>query len=349
MNRRLLAVPVLTSLLMLLMLVTPVVAFACGGLIAQRHGEVLRRATTLAAWTKGPGNTGTEHYITGFAFAGSADSFGYIIPLPAVPSSIVKGGDWTLERLDREVFPRKVLAFAGQTRALESVELLKHVKIDSLDVKVVRGGGRDVAAWAREHGFDLTKDTDAVLSSYKANIFALAKFDKVAAGRRFIEGQGVVIDFQIPLAAPWIPLRILSLGKVASEIVEAHLFLLTPQKPALYPQPSTLPGMHVVRDEWASDALINDLRSEKGGAWVPRKMWLTALELSAPAKSVHYDLSGLKPIKSLSFPAPFNGSAWPWTLIAGSLAVLAGGIALRTRSRDKVVLVPTPELVPPAR
>src|SRR6266496_3902 len=76
-------------------------AFACGGLVAPGHAEVLQQATTLSAW-----HAGFEHYVTGFRFAGSAEHFGYIVPLPGVPTSIVKGGGWTLERLEREINPQ---------------------------------------------------------------------------------------------------------------------------------------------------------------------------------------------------------------------------------------------------
>src|SRR5205807_5494554 len=84
----------------LLLATSAVAAFACGGLVAPGHAEVLQKATTLAAW-----HDGVEHYVTGFRFAGSASTFGYIVPLPGVPTKIEKGGGWTLERLEREVTP----------------------------------------------------------------------------------------------------------------------------------------------------------------------------------------------------------------------------------------------------
>src|SRR5215470_14393451 len=108
------------------------VASACGGLVAPGHAEVLQRATTLAAW-----HDGVEHYVTGFQFAGTAERFGYIIPLPGVPTSIVKGGGWTLERLEREVSP--VLALDGlalPAPSAERVSVLRSVKIGALDIKV---------------------------------------------------------------------------------------------------------------------------------------------------------------------------------------------------------------------
>jgi hypothetical protein len=156
MTRRLFAVPILTLALLSL---GPGVALACGGLVADEHAEVLRKATTLAAW-----HDGYEHYVTGFQFAGSASSFGYIIPLPGVPSKIQKGGEWTLERLELEVSPFRAEA-VGLAAAVPApdVTVIQQVRVDALDITVVRGGGPDVAAWAEQHGFDLTPDTGAVL------------------------------------------------------------------------------------------------------------------------------------------------------------------------------------------
>src|SRR5439155_13509705 len=105
-------------------------ALACGGLVAPGHAEVLQKATTLAAW-----HAGYEHYVTGFQFLGAARNFGYIIPLPGVPSKIEKGGGWTLERLEREINPAKrVLLFAA---AATDVQVLQRVRVDALDITVV--------------------------------------------------------------------------------------------------------------------------------------------------------------------------------------------------------------------
>ena len=94
MARRLLVLP---ALVLGLLVAGSTAAMACGGLVAPGHAEVLRRAVTLSAW-----HAGYEHYVTGFRFAGDASSFGYIVPLPGVPSNIQKGGGWTLERLERD-------------------------------------------------------------------------------------------------------------------------------------------------------------------------------------------------------------------------------------------------------
>ncbi|MCA1831381.1 MAG: DUF2330 domain-containing protein [Actinomycetota bacterium] len=308
-------------------------AFACGGLIAPGHGEVLRRATTLAAW-----HGGYEHYVTGFTFAGNAEKFGYIIPLPGVPAKIEKGGDWTLERLQREVNPvTELAAFARGFAATssKSVEVLKEVRVDALDIKVVRGGGRDVATWARENGFDMTKDTDTVLGTYSSAraIFAVAKFDSLGARKRgLVEGQGTTIHFTIPTKGPWIPLRILALGKAPTEAVDADLFVLTDGVPTFAPAPRDLDGMTITHLQPASNQLLSDLRSDRGMSWVPGTMWLTAIKLSAPASTVRYDLAvdGARPVALPRF-FPSGSAGWPlWmAMIAAAYALVA--VLRRTR------------------
>ena len=68
----------------------------------------LLRTTTLAGY-----HDGAEHYITAFQFAGGGGAFGSLTPLPGIPSSVEKGGDWTLQRLIRETDPQPVFARAA--------------------------------------------------------------------------------------------------------------------------------------------------------------------------------------------------------------------------------------------
>jgi len=323
MARRLLLVPVLALALLVL---GSGAAFACGGLVAPGHAEVLRKATTLSAW-----HNGYEHYVTGFQFGGNASSFGYIVPLPGVPVKIEKGGGWTLERLEREinplVFERAALALAP---APKGVEVLQQIRIDALDITIVRGGGADVAAWAKKNGFDLTPDTPKVLGRYSSSgaVFALAKFNGVAALKRgLVEGQGQAIHFTIPLSAPWIPLRILALGKVAPELVDADLFVLTDHAPSLSPEVWDMPGMKLRTYGKASSSLLQDLRSDEGMGWLPAKgMWLTALSLHTAAGRIGYDLSidgGGPPHPSVLVP---HGTSWVWWL--ATAGGVLGAIAL---------------------
>ncbi|MGH2721925.1 MAG: hypothetical protein ACRDJO_10025, partial [Actinomycetota bacterium] len=75
-------------------------AWACGGLIGRNGAVNLTRTTTLAGY-----HDGVEHYVTSFEFAGGQGTFGSIIPLPGVPTKVIRGGDWTLQRLVRETQP----------------------------------------------------------------------------------------------------------------------------------------------------------------------------------------------------------------------------------------------------
>ena len=324
MTRRLLALPTLV-LAALAILAAP--AFGCGGLVAPGHAEVLQKATTLAAW-----HDGLEHYVTGFQFAGAADRFGYIVPLPGVPTKIQKGGNWTLERLEREINPVQTVALAASAPvAYDRVAVLQRVKIDALDIVVVRGGGPDVAAWAERNGFDLTPDTPKVLSAYSSQgaIFALARFDRAAAAEKgLIEGQGTVIQFTIPTKAPWIPLRILALGKQGSELVDADLFVLTDHRPWFAPGLSSMPGLQVRQQGWASDQLLADLRSDRRMGWVPPKgMWLTAMTMHTTAAAIWSDLSidGGLPAGAVLGDGPAATPAWTWLAIALlGVAIVAG-------------------------
>ena len=254
----------LLSLALGLVLLVAAPALACGGLVAPGHAEVLRKATTLAAW-----HDGFEHYVTGFEFAGGANRFGYIIPLPGNPSKIQKAGAWTLERLEREINPVNDLAFEARASAphAAAVQILQKVTIEALDITVVRGGGPDVAKWAEANGFALTPDTPKVLAQYsdRGAIFALARFNnKAAIQRGLAEGQGTVIHFTIPTKAPWIPLRILALGKVPNEQVQADLFILTDHEPKVVPPLFDMSGVKVVSNGWAGHQLLADLRVGPG-------------------------------------------------------------------------------------
>jgi len=341
MARRVLAVSAL-SLAVLGVPAHPALAECSGGLIASGHDAVQVKATSLAAW-----HDGYEHYVTGFEFTGRVRSFGYIIPLPGVPSKIQKGGEWTLERLQGEI-GEGPLAFkergdvALAAPAASAVQVIQRVKIDALNITVVRGGGPDVAKWATENGFDLSPDAPQVFGAYsdKGAIFALAKYDASdAADRGLIQGQGVVIQFTIPAKAPWIPLRILAFGKSSDQFVDAELFVLTDDRPSFYPEIGSIWGMDVRASERASASLLTDLRGDQGMSWVPASgMWLTALNLHAAASTVKADLSidGGGPTKAA--PNPFGipipvSLGWPfwWAVVGGGVALIA--IARRQRVR----------------
>src|SRR3954452_1517440 len=121
-------------------------AWACGGLIGPNGTVSLGRTTTLAGY-----HDGVEHYVTSFNFEGAGGAFGSLIPLPGVPTSVERGGDWTLQRLVRETEPpaRALAASAGGAAAASAAaEVILEKRIDALDVTVLKGGGRSVGAWA---------------------------------------------------------------------------------------------------------------------------------------------------------------------------------------------------------
>ncbi len=112
-------------------------AFACGGLVAPDGEVVLSRATTLVAW-----HNGIEHYLTTFQYQGNVSRLGWIVPLPAVPLKIEDGGAWSLQRLELESHPQPVF-FGGveTTASAPSATVLQRVKIEALNITVIRGSG----------------------------------------------------------------------------------------------------------------------------------------------------------------------------------------------------------------
>ena len=140
----------------------PAVAEACGGLVGENGTIQLVRTTTLAAY-----HGGIERYVTSFEFTGEGESVGSIVPLPDVPTSVERGGEWTLQRLAQEVAPPTEEALAADateaTTAAGGVEIILETEIDALDITVLKGGGDEVGEWALENGFLLSPDAPEVL------------------------------------------------------------------------------------------------------------------------------------------------------------------------------------------
>jgi hypothetical protein len=247
------------------LLVAAAPALACGGLIGPNGAVNLLRTTTFAGY-----HDGDEHYVTSFEFAGGGGAFGSITPLPGVPSSVVKGGDWTLQRLIRETNPVPEAAlFSADTARAGAVEIMK-VQIDALDVTVLKGGADDIGAWAKAHGFRLPPDAPEVLEFYasRSPIFLAAAFDAEAAAERGQQiGDGTPVHITIPTDNPWVPLRILALGKTAAERVDADVYLLTDRRPALLPAPTLANGLILDHSAPATASLLEDLRSDRGMTW----------------------------------------------------------------------------------
>ena len=202
----------------LLVLVPAGSAFACGGLITPNGTVSLTRTTTLAAY-----HNGVEHYVTAFEFAGAdATEVGSIVPLPGVPTKVIKGGDWTLQRLIIETNPPAPVALAAEDSARAGATVLLQTQIDALDITVLKGGAVDVGNWAREHGFFLPPDAPEVLQFYaeRSPIFMAVRFDVGRANAQGVQqGQGTPVHVVIPTPNPWVPLRILALGRNPSDVV----------------------------------------------------------------------------------------------------------------------------------
>jgi hypothetical protein len=262
---------------------------ACGGLIGPNGAVNLLRTTTLAAY-----HDGLEHYVTAFQFQGGGGAFGSLTPLPGVPSSVEKGGDWTLQRLIRETNPPVPQAFSDRAVAAGSAEEIMKVKIDALDVTVLKGGSAEVGQWAAQHGFRLPPDAPEVLEFYakRSPIFLAAVFDADAAkDRGQAIGDGTPVHVTIPTPNPWVPIRILALGKAADARVDADVYLMTDNAPALLPTPTGSNGMRLEHSDAASKSLLDDLRSDRGMAWVPSSGWLTKVAIDADAPQLSYDLA----------------------------------------------------------
>ncbi|HEX7737559.1 MAG TPA: DUF2330 domain-containing protein [Ktedonobacteraceae bacterium] len=273
-------------------------AFACGGLIAPDGDVRLGRAATLVAW-----HNGVEHYLTSFSYQGSASDVGWIVPLPAVPDKIEDGGAWTLQRLERETHPQRVEFDAPKATSAGSAQVLQDVQIEALNVKVIKGSGKEIIAWAVQNGFFLDEETHDHLMVYAqaSPIFMAAKYDThLAQQRGQLAGDGVPLLITMKTAHPWVPLEVLALGATQ---VEADLYFLSDiplnisdlnariGQSAVGSDIPGAAGLKLAFQEQVSAQLYHDLSTDRNMGWVWQKSWLTYLTLDAPSPQVTYDLS----------------------------------------------------------
>jgi hypothetical protein len=343
--KRLLA---LTLLILVIAVVGAGPALACGGLVNPNGTVGLVKTTTMAGYCDG-----VEHYVTSFEFNGGGAEFGSIVPLPGVPSKVERGGKWTLQRLVEEVSPpiRRFALFSAAAESAVSAEVILQTQIEALDITVLKGGGDAVGQWAEDHGFLLTPDTPEVLDFYaeRSPIFLAARFDpKEARARGQQVGDGTPIHVTIPTPNPWVPLRILGLGLGDNAQVEADVFLLTDNIPAMLPRPADEKqpeGMILERSERASDGLLADLRSDKGMGWIPKdNMWLTYLRINEQAGDLKHDLAldvsgqntpspvaaGLEAPVHVELPRDTDWWQWAAAILLGfGVLRLAGKVAAR--------------------
>jgi len=273
-------------------------AAACGGLVAPNGAIRLQRATTLVAW-----HGGIEHYMTSFSYQGSAQSFGWIVPLPTVPDKVEPGGKWTLQRLLRETRPQPRFLEAGSaTTASDSVVVLQQVQVDALDITVLRGRGQAGLDWAKQNGFAIDAETHAHVLQYAKGspIFMAAKYNTArAATQKLLFGDGAPVLITMKLAHPWIPFEVLAAGQQ----VQADLYLLSDQ-PVYTTELGAVLGVSGVGtdvpgaagftlqfQEPMNNSLFRDLSTDRNMGWVRPDGWLTYLSLDAPDSKVTYDMS----------------------------------------------------------
>src|SRR5712692_3551963 len=273
-------------------------AFACGALVAPNGSVRLSRATTLVAW-----HDGVERYVSSFSYQGDFSNLGWIVPLPAVPMNIEEGGAWTLQRLERESHPVQFFSGVAPTAAQsDSAAVLQHVKIEALNITVIRGSGPQVLNWATGNGFVLNNETRAHLLVYAKGspIFLAAKYDTSAAkARGLLQGDGTPILITMKTEHIWVPLEVLA---IEGQQVQADLFLLTDQpvytsdvaatvgQSSVGSQVPDASGFVVAFQERVTPTLYHDLSTDRNMGWVRPDSWLTYLTLNAPEPKVTYDL-----------------------------------------------------------
>lgn len=365
--------PGLVALLAVFQALSALPALACGGLVAPNGSIRLERAATLIAW-----HDGIEHYMTSFTYEGDVKNLGWIVPLPAVPLNIQEGGAWTLQRLVLETHPQpRVFFAAGAESAAPDVQVLQQVKVEALNITVLKGTGQGVLDWCAQNGFTVAGDTRDHLLKYAQGspIFMAVKYDTTRAqARHQTTGDGAPLLITMRTPHPWVPLEVLAID---GEIVHADLYFLT-DKPlntsvlnAVAGQSATgydvpgAPGLRVAFQEPMNPALYHDLSTDRNMSWVRSDGWLTYLSLDAPAEKVTYDLSvstdgvmRLLPFGTAPMTAVDSVNAVPaWlprlplgapetALTLAIILALAGGFTwaiVSARRRDRAALVPTRE------
>ncbi len=186
--------------------------FACGGLVAPDGDVRLAKATTFVAWSGG-----VEHYVTSFAFTGAVTDVGWIVPLPAVPTSIKEAGAWTLQRLEREFAHRCFQDFSWISRLPPGLR-----SSDGHRAGAGRGPRRHRPQGERSGGHRLVhaqrlprvagdQGPPAPLRDRPAPIFMAAKYNtSLALERHQQAGDGVPLLITMRTPHLWVPLEILA-------------------------------------------------------------------------------------------------------------------------------------------
>src|SRR6202140_1614960 len=273
--------------------------FACGGLVAPDGDVRLAKATTFVAWSGG-----IEHYVTSFAFTGAVTDVGWIVPLPAVPTSITEAGAGALQGREREVAPPELFQLAVDAAPAHGAPaiVIEQVQVEALDVTVLKGSGQAVIDWCTHNGFLVSAEIKDPLLRYASSspVFMAAKYNtSLALQRHQQSGDGVPLLITMHTPHLWVPLEILASDGVP---VNADLFLLTdgPLRTANGvamtwrltdgPTLDSAPGFTVAGAEAMNASLHRDLSIDRNMSWVPAHGYVTYLTLNAPGARVTYDL-----------------------------------------------------------
>ena len=163
----------------------------------------------------------------------------------------------------------------GASAAASGAEELMKVKIDALDITVLQGrrgrhrrsGPRTTASGSRP-----MRPRSSTSTPQRSPIFLAAAFDADAAAERGQQiGDGTPVHITIPTDNPWVPLRILALGKTGAGAGRGRRLphdrpaprRCCRRRPATTASASTTaPGRR--------RSLLDDLRSDRGMEWIPR-------------------------------------------------------------------------------
>src|SRR3989440_3100697 len=182
------------------------------------------------------------------------------------------------------------------------MQVLQQVKIEALDITVLKGSGQAVLSWAASNGFTIDGDTHDHLLAYAKGspIFMAAKFDTSRAkARHQLQGDGAPILITMKVPHIWIPLEVLALD---GQQVQADIYLLTDTavntsdvgakvgQSAVGTDVPGASGMKLAFQEKMNPLLFHDLSTDRNMGWVRPDSWLTYLSLDTPSTTVTYDM-----------------------------------------------------------
>ena len=229
-------------------------ALACGGLIGPNGAVNLLRTTTFAGY-----HDGVEHYVTAFQFAGGGGAVrldhaaarhpderreGRRLDAPAARSA-------RRTRSSCEAFARRRRAPTrpGRRRAAEGQDRrARHHGPEGRRGRHRRSGPRPTASASRPtRRRSSTSTRSAARSSSPRRSTPMRR--RRAASRSATARRSTSRSRP---TNPWVPLRILALGKTGGEPVQADVYLLTDHAPALLPAPTGSNGIRLDASEPAS-------------------------------------------------------------------------------------------------